>query len=79
MRWVDTPSAGRSGFVQSRGYITRYWEDDHHEAVEIQYHAPDYAVQFMRPNNSNNYPHGFQYFKSLNEAKYWAAAIVRLS
>lgn len=79
MRWRDTEKVGRSGFVQSRGYITRYWEDDHTEVVEIEYHAPNYTVEFMQPNNRNNYPNGFQHFKSLDEAKAWATAIVRLS
>jgi hypothetical protein len=74
MRWKDTDKVGRSGFVQSRLYKSFFWEEGHQEVAEIQFHAPQYAVQvFKRP------PYGFHYFDTLEEAKAWTVAIVALS
>jgi hypothetical protein len=75
MRWKDTGNAGRSGFVQSRGYMTYYWQDDHMPIAEIQFHAPVYYVEFL--GRHRRIAQGFIEFASLHEAKVWTETVYR--
>jgi hypothetical protein len=70
MRWVDTTALGSPGFIQSRLFNTKYWEENHRTLAEIELHDNIYYISF---------PHvkGVEYIrcKSLEEAK--AVAVVQ--
>jgi hypothetical protein len=76
MNWVDTPSAGRSGFVQSRLMI-----QDVGAMVEIARHGGEFYVEFTRfaPKQVRDEHHMGQEFMSLAAAKAYAVAVLRLS
>lgn len=64
MRWKDSDNVGRSGFVQSRLYDTKFWEDNHRSLAEIEFHAPIYYIHLAKATY-------WEYIqcKSLDEAK----------
>lgn len=74
MIWHDSPSLGKSGFVQSRLFRVRH--DSYAQLAEVEFHAPIYHVSFqVRGLHTTQSPE----FKSLEEAKGWAAAVVGVS
>lgn len=76
MHWIDTPKIGCSGFVQSR--LTDYIRGT---LALIEFHAPTYYVEITR--HVKGYVQaqydGPAQFRSLEEAKAWTQAVVRLT
>lgn len=79
MRWFDSESIGKSGFVQCR--LVRDNKFPPLTLAEIAFYAPDYEVEFTRHVMGYvAYQHnGPMKFKDLETAKKYATAIVVLS
>lgn len=73
MKWLDTPSAGRSGFAQSRLIVEEL------TIVEIAKYGATYWVEFTRFAPKEARDLGTREFLTLEDAKVWAVAMVRLS
>lgn len=77
--WFDTPQLGRSGFVQTR--LKRWAQSTDFpmlELAEIEFHAPSYYIRFHRMSGATGHDESTE-FPTLEEAKAYAAALVRLS
>lgn len=74
MRWLDTPSAGRSGFVWSR-----LLNQDVVSVVEVSRHGATYWVEFTRFAPEEARGLGCREFLTVEDAKAYALAVVRLS
>lgn len=80
--WRDGDAIGKSGFVQARlmGYM-RGLDFPFVELAEIEFHAPIYYVNLTRHVKGyvKAQHDGPAQFKSLEEAKAWAVAVVGMS
>lgn len=76
MRWIDTPSVGKSGFIQAR-----LLNQDVVSVAEVSRHGGEFYLEFTRfaPKQVRDEHNMGKEFLSLDEAKAYAVTVLRLS